>query len=678
MPDSYLNTSLDRSVNTMQSAFLIAVLVCTSLCADADPLAGSLVQFQWTRSSTHAASPCVAIDTHVREYAKNALLILLIGVCDGIEKGATYCDITTTDVLGRATTRTTLGRVNRAGPGDTRSGTVRRFLLESNEPSRLLWYQLLVDCGPVTLAGTVRIRYGSTEIRDLSFRQPENVPTASLRSAGVCTRLFTINAWSPSRTVLFIEWLEWQFALGVTTVYVYLHNLRDIAIRTALAAYARSGRVVVYAWSESERDDAVRRGWALAQVAHIADCFLRLEGRVRYMAALDHDEFLQPGIGATLASSLDAFYNKSPEVSRVVRVYPFSIYPAVCGTNETQFRVASFCRGEATTYGRHKYIVRCDPLHPIVLFPGIHQARDGLASAAATAATMRILHVVQFKSSDNTHLVTSPQWNRAALDLAQQSLSNADTTIVQIYVAARRDIRDAANRPHGLAETAAGACFHFFDGGANVGDSLYKVANPEAHPLSGLARAIAALNGQRFVCRRFWAFEGNPAFDDKLQTMCAQLSRQNISCTVMGGILSNKSGKASFYLDTVSPPERHQWGSSVFPGTAHTKQAVVQTKSFDLGSLLIQHVGLNDYVVVKLDVEGSEYLVLDALLRDDRRPCLLIDLMLIEWHTNSLGISVRANLERQFNTTLEQKRNSTVDKLRTCGVEVRSEHGITD
>lgn len=669
----------------MQTAYLLLALASTATYATVDPLADLLVQFQWKRSSRHETSPCVAIDAYVRVYAKNALLVLLTGICAGIDKGATYCSIAPTRSFpSRPTPLTVPARVTQASLSDTRSGTVRPFLLESREPARLLWYNFIVDCGTVDESGSVKISFNSTEIPGITFSKSENLPPSiPISTAGVCTRLFALSAWTSKQTVLFVEWLEWQFALGVPTVHVYLHNLHNPDMRSLLASYARAGRVVVYSWTDSSNDDAVRHGWALAQIAHIADCFLRLEGRVQYMAALDHDEFLQPGVGSTMPHSLDAFYAKSPSSSRIIRIYPFSIYPIVCSANETNFRVLSFCRGEATAYKRFKYIVRCDPARPIILFPGIHEASDGTEPAVATAATLRIFHIVQFKKPNLAVLQETPSWNHQTLTRAYEKFLDVDKSIQQIYSKARQNSRASADKLQAASATASDACFHFFDGGANIGDSLQKAANPIAHPTSGLARLMATIDRSRFECQKFWAFEGNPAFDRKLEHTCTALGWQNIDCTVMGGILSNTNGTTTFYLDTDSAPINNQWGSSVFAVNAHSnkstgKASTVQVRTFEFVEILFQKVRLQDYVVVKLDIEGSEYAVLDSLIRDIRVPCTLIDLVLIEWHTKSLGAAVQEQLERKFNKTLEQEQSYIKSNLRACGVDVRDADRVTD
>lgn len=61
------------------------------------------------------------------------------------------------------------------------------------------------------------------------------------------------------------------------------------------------------------------------------------------------------------------------------------------------------------------------------------------------------------------------------------------------------------------------------------------------------------------------------------------------------------------------------------------KTEIVRTKSVDLAALVNKHA-INDYVVLKMDVEGSEYTLLPDMLK--KGALNKIDAIGVEYHTS--------------------------------------------
>ena len=113
------------------------------------------------------------------------------------------------------------------------------------------------------------------------------------------------------------------------------------------------------------------------------------------------------------------------------------------------------------------------------------------------------------------------------------------------------------------------------------------------------------------------------------------------------------------------------------------KVSAVGVRALDVVALLHNAVLRDEFVVVKIDVEGAEYELLHALLADEQSPsaCSLIDVMLLEFHGMQfvdVAASPRLALEAKFGATLEELESTFVKELRVCGVDVRTNFGITD
>jgi len=217
-------------------------------------------------------------------------------------------------------------------------------------------------------------------------------------------------------------------------------------------------------------------------------------------------------------------------------------------------------------------------------------------------------------------------------------------------------------------------CMHaFFDLGTNVGDALKSLvrlaSQPGEAPKTGLERNIRArwsewgIDPLR-VC--YVGVEGNPRFTNELEQLGrVAATRLQSAFLHTQTVVSNQVGETTLHLDTISA-QKNYWGSSLAPNhdavrcgnnapskAARAKYAAgvasrlspqaiteamqaarqdsscegkrVQVKSVTLTSLMHQHLtapssgtpsdgaGRAGTIMVKMDVEGAEYMVLDEL-----------------------------------------------------------------
>ena len=103
----------------------------------------------------------------------------------------------------------------------------------------------------------------------------------------------------------------------------------------------------------------------------------------------------------------------------------------------------------------------------------------------------------------------------------------------------------------------------------------------------------------------------------------------------------DRDGNAPFYLDREDGD-----GSTLFRhkltrenggfGVLDTENPI-DVRTIDLSRWLRQNTSILDYVILKLDVEGAEYAILEKMLRD--RTLRRIAHLFIEWHWAKVGVS---------------------------------------
>lgn len=128
-----------------------------------------------------------------------------------------------------------------------------------------------------------------------------------------------------------------------------------------------------------------------------------------------------------------------------------------------------------------------------------------------------------------------------------------------------------------------------------------------------------------------YAFEANPVFNDVLKTTKEKVEKKHSIQMFNETAAWTNDGTISFYLDTVNE-DRHFWGSSLIgnhPDVVRSGKKNVTVKCVDIARIIRQY-SADDFIVVKMDIEGAEYdLLLDFVVKDVYK---LIDYMAVEFH----------------------------------------------
>lgn len=124
--------------------------------------------------------------------------------------------------------------------------------------------------------------------------------------------------------------------------------------------------------------------------------------------------------------------------------------------------------------------------------------------------------------------------------------------------------------------------------------------------------------------------EANPRFDESLLSLQANYSGRVRSLVSSAAYMCE--GFTSFYLDTVDV-QQNFWGSSMSPNARDVKRSGkknVRVPLVNVARLIMESAIPEDYVLVKMDIEGSEHDIMPCLSQS--RAAFLIDAVYVEKH----------------------------------------------
>lgn len=422
-------------------SLLISIACCLEFPSDLEPF---VVGRQWVESNNHETQPCMAIDAHIRTYG-GALVINLVGFCDDFFKNIpVVCEIVSFDYYAEVHEAKT---VFRAPSNETRGGFVSPlFLAPSQYNDILMWHSMYVDCGPTQIDfGTVSLVSGNTRINNIVFESSFAADEPTIESA-VCTRLYNTATWKPANTIRLLEWIEWTLSVGINSIHLYVHSVNSDDLWEILRFYVEEGAVVLHDWS----DDAVMHAWELAQVSHISDCLLRLEGVVKYVALIDHDEFIQVAPDfETVVSALEAARKENNVESNIMRLDPLMLQSKLCRKTDSALHVAAYCSAcEYSYYNWSKYFLISDSKKPLKLMPYIHTASSASESYDVPRKYSFIAHVKsKMQERDMCESPVTVQWHERTVNSTWNTLVSRPV-VGEMYNESefRRLVNERANR----------------------------------------------------------------------------------------------------------------------------------------------------------------------------------------------------------------------------------------
>ena len=205
----------------------------------------------------------------------------------------------------------------------------------------------------------------------------------------------------------------------------------------------------------------------------------------------------------------------------------------------------------------------------------------------------------------------------------------------------------------------------FIDFGANDGSSIrYVLDKPAATTGFGGAGQGGEENGALHGLGsdgdwHVFAFEVNKAYTDSLNSLRAEYMDKHLvnNITIYSGIaIGDHNGVVTLHYDTPLKDENGDGigsaGASIVEAetqsTIHNNTAPVPIMSVS-DFFHHHHISKNDFVVVKLDIEGSEFNVLRHMI--SRNLMHFVNILAVEWHTGGYFLAE----EKQKETFLQQQ-----------------------
>ena len=169
-----------------------------------------------------------------------------------------------------------------------------------------------------------------------------------------------------------------------------------------------------------------------------------------------------------------------------------------------------------------------------------------------------------------------------------------------------------------------------FDLGANIGDSALLFADPEfkcdnCHELKG----ICTKDNKNWIMH---SFEANPRYNDILDNVTKTVKKYGHTHYLYKQSAAwTKNENLTFYIDVgwgTSTLVPLGWGTSAHKEFAHSQTKLV-VKGYDISELIDQY-SKDDYIVVKVDIEGTEFPLFEHFLREGT--INKIDYIAMEFH----------------------------------------------
>lgn len=157
--------------------------------------------------------------------------------------------------------------------------------------------------------------------------------------------------------------------------------------------------------------------------------------------------------------------------------------------------------------------------------------------------------------------------------------------------------------------------------------------------------------------------EANPRFNWPLRQTAAKYPGKVTAMSATAAYMCE--GKTSFYLDTLNH-DKNYWGSSMshnHPDTVKSGRRKVTVPTVNLNKLLAEHTIPGDYVLVKMDIEGSEFDVVPCLARS--MFARLVDKLYMEEHNPSWGLAGTTPAQFQQAKTALRKAGVVIPQYRS-------------
>lgn len=169
----------------------------------------------------------------------------------------------------------------------------------------------------------------------------------------------------------------------------------------------------------------------------------------------------------------------------------------------------------------------------------------------------------------------------------------------------------------------------FFDLGTNNGDSVKYFIDEAVRSEKDVLKGYGYLNQ---VSWEIYAIEANPYFNGMLSDVKKYSENRGHTFNLLTETAAwVKNEKLVFYLDTINV-KHNFWGSSLsklHPDVVNSGYKNVTVQGVDVSELLKKY-NSNDEIIMKIDIEGTEFDLLLHLIKEGTLH--LVDIIAIEFH----------------------------------------------
>lgn len=201
------------------------------------------------------------------------------------------------------------------------------------------------------------------------------------------------------------------------------------------------------------------------------------------------------------------------------------------------------------------------------------------------------------------------------------------------------------------------ACQHVYvDFGSNIGVQIRKLFEPEKYEHAPILAYFDNVFGpverrRREVCA--FGVEANPVHTEQLRKIEQAYNRRWWRTRFLTGtVVGIRDGVVDFFSDGDTANEL--WGSSVFDHTHGGRNVTDRELNATRFLLALPRGSAESKVVVKFDIEGSEFLVLPALLDANVLCRDVVTAILIEWHERLLPSTLVVDADTFHNHRFER------------------------
>lgn len=165
-----------------------------------------------------------------------------------------------------------------------------------------------------------------------------------------------------------------------------------------------------------------------------------------------------------------------------------------------------------------------------------------------------------------------------------------------------------------------------------------------------------------------YLFEANPHFNVALLRARERYAEVGVNVEIYPSTVADiKDGTRIFYLDTVNT-DHDFWGSSVYashPDAVSSNANGTELTAINLSRWLLMHTLPRDFVVMKMDIEGSEYEIVPHMA--EMGVSEVLDYLLVEWHPYILD---NGGLSEDEATFRYERKEAAEKKLKAEGVKM--------